>query len=173
MSSIAKNDVFVPVSAEKKYPEGAVEVISVSDAVVEYCSLGGGWIRKSSLTEFMTAFRFVPEEEKKQAPYKAGLFVIDDYFDPPLEGYTLGYRWNGWATPVFEKSQVFRMREVFNDITYDADTDTFTCDHGETVDDDCRYEQASGFDIYVNGEVKHVYGLGNGGWCWDDVTESS
>ena len=149
-------------------PEGLVSVIEFGETV-QCSSYGGGWAKALPKAAFLAEYREVHQDELAAIEHRAGFFAIDDYFEPPVPGYTTGIRWNGWATPVFEKDQIERIAAQFGDITYDEKRDVFIADNGPTVEDDCRYEEFAGQTIIVDGTTKHVYPIGSGAWTWEEV----
>lgn len=164
-----KGQVFVP--HDKKYPEEAIEVLSVEPSenekgpFVHFCSLGGGWQETTYCEDLMKAFRSVSRSEKLAAEPYATQIGIDDMFDPTLNGYTFGDRWNGWAKPFFEKEDAIRVMEVFKGIiTYDEDQQAFVVQFED--DDEPVIHKAQ--QIVVNGEVKTVFDIGAGNITWED-----
>ncbi|OLF82039.1 hypothetical protein AWH63_10900 [Marinobacter sp. C18] len=156
-------------------PNGMIIVSEITDTTVQFCSFGGGWVRKMTPQDLSDKYRKVEPEELKAIEYYAAEFDIEDYFgDRPAKGYTKGMRTNGWANPVFDQEGIDRIREVFGseEMSYDKDRDVLVIDLGDDVDDECRFEEYQGFDIYVDGQLKHVYPIGSGGgWTWDEVSK--
>lgn len=166
---ITAHEVFVP--AESRYPEGAVTVSEVTeDGIVRFNPMHGGWNCSLATSDFHKAFRRVSNDEMAAPGYRAGLFDIEDYFQPPLPGYTQGFLWNGWAVPCFEFDQVTRINEVLGDLTYDKDKDAFLF-YGDYPDEEP--EAFTGQDIVVDGETKRVYPVGAGFWCWSQEPDAS
>ena len=99
------------------------------------------------------------------------IFTIDG-FAPAYIGYTNGDRWNGWATPHFEKDEAFKVMADFNAdadrvMQYDEIYDQFF-----TLDiDTMELETWKGEDIQTDEGVKHLYGIGAYSWVWDDINE--
>lgn len=166
-----RSDIYAQKDA--KLPNGMIIVSEITDHEVKFCSFGGGWVRTMVPQSLYENYRRIEKEELKTIEYYPAEFDIEDYYgDRPAKGYTQGMRWNGWAMPVFDQEGIDRIREVFgsDEMSYDEKRDVLILDLGEDVDDECRFEEYEGFDIYVNGEIKHVYAIGSGSWVWDEVT---
>jgi len=54
------------------------------------------------------------------------------------------------------------------ELSYDKETDTFT--DAFDMHDPSDAEMYMGIDILVNDKPVHVYAIGSGSWCWDDIT---
>ena len=107
----------------------------------------------------------------------SGFFSIDG--GKTYLGYTAGQNWNGWACPYFTIDVAKQITDGASDdslrIRYDEERDSFFFfytdeeeyekEHGEI------YEPytCTGMDIMSNGEIVHVYDIGNGAWCWDEI----
>lgn len=99
-----------------------------------------------------------------------------DVAPPRFKGYSVsGNYWNGWECPAFEKEEAERILawakqldedsidDSANAYSYDVETDTFKyCDAAGDP-----YEESKGFDITVNGSVRHVYSIGAYAWIWN------
>ena len=99
------------------------------------------------------------------------IFTIDG-FAPAYIGYTDGDRWNGWATPYFEKSEAIRVMEDYNKNTespifYNEEYDTFY--HFGT--DNYSGEMWKGERYQTEEGIKILYGIGAYCWIWDDVND--
>lgn len=88
-------------------------------------------------------------------------------------------RWNGWATPAFEKSEADRLmahqQEVGGEeqdrITFDVERDAYVITNPAYGDDESL---AQGFDADcdvegVGGKTKHLYAIGGWSWTWMEV----
>ena len=162
-------EIYIP--KENTYPEGAVTIargVAQEPGFVKFAPMGGGFVYRMPEAEFESTFRKVAKNEINNVQFRAAEFNIDDVYEEPIPGYTTGTLWNGWAMPVFEKEAVMKLAQVGSDITFDEEKDTFIVDMGEDVDDDCRFEEYVGFDISFEGELKHVYAIGDG-WCWNEI----
>lgn len=89
--------------------------------------------------------------------------------DRPIEGWTDGTRWNGWATPRFEFSQAQRLVDEYNrhspeSAWYDPERDRFCFLLDGYEEPDC-YEAAA---IEVEGESIKVYAIGAWAWVWEE-----
>lgn len=94
-------------------------------------------------------------------------FAIEDgaYY----KGYENGKRWNGWACPLFEKSVADKICSIASDnetisIEYDKQKDTYSIKSLDNSFEDDFYE---GKDYEIDGQIKHLYPIGSGLWCWD------
>lgn len=97
--------------------------------------------------------------------WRRAKFDTEDYFQPPLTGYTNGQKWNGFDMPAFEKDEAKRIGEVFGDVIYDEAGDFFFSDMGYPEEEPERFD---GFDIVVDGETVRVYAIGAGFWTWTE-----
>lgn len=86
-----------------------------------------------------------------------------------FEGYCGPIRWNGWATPCFEKAEMLRIVQSFNTpdypIRFDEATQAVICYmQGEDDEDPEIYPKQS---LEFGGQTLEVWALGSGSWCWD------
>lgn len=106
---------------------------------------------------------------------------------PPYVGYTDDQHWNGWAVPYFEKAVADRMVADYTadgqfQAFYDAAADTyhFQMEAGvpfgkvvKTGSNGMHYydgwDSFRGVDVVVNGQKMHLYPIGAGYWCWEEV----
>lgn len=165
-TELSKDQFFVP-EKKGKYPGDAVQIIGLEGNDVKFFNQGGGWQQSLPKEKFLKIFREVTEDEKANPKPYESTFGIDDYFEPALEGYTLGDKWNGWAMPLFGKESAMRIAEQFGDMTYDEERDVFILNTQEYYPDEPN-EEFAGQDIMVNGETVRVYPIGAGFWTWDD-----
>ena len=98
------------------------------------------------------------------------IFTMECFSHPHI-GYTLGKRWNGWATPFFEIDEALKLMEEFNQCSedrmqYDEVYDQFTILHN-----DGEFEYWKGKNYNTNEGIKHLYGVGAYSWIWDDITK--
>lgn len=163
-------EIYIP--KENTYPTGAVMIARVGveqeEGYVKFAPMGGGPVWRMPESDFQEKFRKVSESEINNVQYRASKFNIDGAYDEPIPGYTTGRLWNGFAMPVFEEESALMLAEQGPDMTFDKERDTFVVDMGEEVDEECRYEEYKGFDIIFEGQVKHVYAIGDG-WVWDEI----
>ena len=99
------------------------------------------------------------------------LFTIDG-FKYAYIGYTDGDRWNGWATPYFEKDEAMEVMKAYNECTespmfYNEDYDTFY--HFGTEGN--SGEMWRGEKCKTAEGIKTLYGIGAYSWVWDDTNE--
>lgn len=160
---IEVNDIYVPKGSA--YPDGAILISATVSGGVSFHPIRGGWLRTLPVNEFQKHYRLTTEQEREQPAWREGAFEIDDYFEPPVRGYTQGFAWNGWAAPSFEYNEAKRIADQFGDITYDEAQDAW-------ILDDMDGEEPvlfTGSDIVVNGETKRVYAIGAGFWTWSEA----
>ena len=106
---------------------------------------------------------------------KAGHFDIDGQFGPLRGVHNPLHRWNGFATPYFPIDSVLRVKEVVEQeqdypqkFTIDDEGVWYWVeDYADEYDDPRGRLEAS---IEFDGVT--MYDIGNGGWCWDEVTET-
>lgn len=99
------------------------------------------------------------------------IFTIDG-FAPAYIGYTDGSRWNGWATPYFEKAEALAVMADYNKGTetpmfYNEEYDTFYHFGNDSYDG----EMWKGADYNTKDGIKHLYGIGAYCWVWDAVND--
>lgn len=179
---------------EGDYPKSAINVdkVDMIKNSVKFYDMGGGFLKSCSIDTFNERFREVTEQDKETQPYLAyfsidqwegepdhsiGMYKLKDYEGVAFKGYTHGYSWNGWATPCFEYETALylindmNMMEETDRARYDEESDSFIIKAYDYPEEDDP-EVYEGADIIVNGETKHVYGIGSGFWCWDTYKES-
>ncbi len=70
--------------------------------------------------------------------------------------------WNGFAIPYFEKEEAEKVaKNNSDDWSYDESSDEFSI----KLEND-EVEKVGGEDINIDGEKKHVYGIGARAWTW-------
>jgi hypothetical protein len=153
------------------YPKDSIEVDT--EAGTFYRS-GGGFVRNiADLKRFNEDFRPATEEELNyNPPFRKGRFSIEmmDEDKPFLcvDGYTMGFLWNGWAMPVFDKENAEKILKATDaKYRYDEATDTFSW----IVLDGEEEDSTQGSIIHVDGVPVKVYSIGAGSWTWDEVTD--
>jgi hypothetical protein len=96
-------------------------------------------------------------------------FYIDGYC-PPVEGKTLGERWNGWATPYFERPSADKIvsahRAFYGDIApghpsafYDEQTRAYNFY-------DPNAQEWDEWPLTVRDGVE-TWAIGAFAWCWE------
>jgi hypothetical protein len=119
----------------------------------------------------------VLEASKSIEKYHLEKFYFDEM--PSHIGYSSNNYWNGWAMPYFTKEVAFDVideivADGFSKAWYVEADDTFYIHlhQGDSTIDPEMVEWAEGKDILVNGELVHVYQLGDG-WTWntDEIEE--
>lgn len=128
---------------------------------------------------------YTQEEAKKIVwIYRKARFQIED--GEVFPGFTRGEHWNGWACPFFIYDVAVKIAEYYHPpvekgcqpeshwryeettdsfLFFSADDEAYDVEHGEIYEPyTCK-----GMDIVVNGENFHVYDIGMGAWCWDEV----
>lgn len=156
-------DIIVP--KDGKYPGDAMEVVDFGTGTLQASPIGGGFgvvLTDASMAHYQ--FRVVPEAERS-VPWQNGWFHLEE--SPYWPGFTKGYKWNGWATPMFEKAEGLKIMEYLkghsNDVAeYREATDSFFIKFRGNDDDDPGCE-AKGQDITLHdGRTVHVYPIGDG-----------
>lgn len=88
-----------------------------------------------------------------------------------FEGYSMGSSFNGWQCPFFPKAVADFINSSYDSKTsrmnYLDESDTFIVDY-----EDGTQSEYKGEDCLVNGEIKHLYPIGNFEWTWHLATES-
>ena len=99
---------------------------------------------------------------------KKAYFNIDngDYY----EGYHIPEnRWNGWATPKFEKNIADLIAHNFSTkdykINYDKENNCYII-----IDENNEVEKVEKLTINTKDGKKEVYDFGSVGWTWDSYT---
>lgn len=97
------------------------------------------------------------------------VFTIDG-FNGAFIGYTDNSRWNGWATPYFEKAEALEVMKEYNEcaespIFYNEEYDTFY--HFGT--DSFSGEMWRGENYATDDGIRHLYSIGAYSWIWDDA----
>lgn len=102
---------------------------------------------------------------------RKSVFTIGEYPKAYI-GYTKGDRWNGWATPRFEKEEALRVAEGFNEmaeypIQYDKVYDQFymlDLENAELI-------TWKGTDVHTDEGIKHLYDIGAYWWVWEEAND--
>lgn len=114
-------------------------------------------------------------ETSENHNYVADTFTIDD--ETEYTGYHVPTeRWNGWATPVFEKEVAMHIladtntpykwsAKLGNELFYDPEHDP----DGESGNE--QWTSAGPIKITVNGEQKEVYEIGPYNWTWSSSAD--
>ncbi len=78
-------------------------------------------------------------------------------------------RWNGWATPTFDRSEAERIVAWTNTPDGASDTETFSW-HGDRIVS--RYEDMGNVDVsYIDADADGRYPIGSFGWVWSEVED--
>lgn len=102
--------------------------------------------------------------------YRKGFFIMDDMTNP-VEGWTTGENWNGFATPLFEKEVADQIARLATWSAYIEEYDMYVYSDAHPLDaDDNQYVRfARGIDVTtVDGRTVHVYPIGES-WTWREV----
>lgn len=88
-----------------------------------------------------------------------------------FEGYTMGSSFNGWQCPYFPKSVADFIINAYDSsdsrMDYLDEKDTYIVRYK-----DGTKSEYTGTDCLVNGEIKHLYPMGNFEWTWHLATEN-
>lgn len=149
-----------------KYPAWAMRVHDITATHVQAAPIGGGMVHNIPKAQFDEKFRLV-EQDERNPPYKPALFVIEDGKSYP--GFHDGSVWNGWAMPYFERHVASQILADFKtNFNFVGAEDKFKyveqMGEGQPAPDD--WNEAIGVDIEVDGQKKHLYGVGAGFWIW-------
>jgi len=150
------------VRRDGEYPQDAWEVMSRTDGEVQMAPCGGGFVVRIPAESLEVQFRpYDPATDL--APFQA-VRVTGDWLPEgeTLPAYTRGERWNGWATPVFEKAAADRLAEL-GLVTRAAGLDAYI----ESADEGGPAQLFSAEQITVEGKDLTVYSIGTGFWCWE------
>lgn len=92
-----------------------------------------------------------------------------------FEGYTFGETWQGYACPMFERSEadrimVERLQKRFNESTrYGEATDTYSWEPAPRTLG--KGGSVTGLDIEFQGKTVHVYPVGAADWAWQQGSQ--
>lgn len=88
-----------------------------------------------------------------------------------FEGYSMGSSFNGWQCPYFPKSVADYIMTAYDSsesrMDYLDEKDAFVVRYK-----DGTVSEYMGTDCIVNGEIKHLYPIGNFEWTWRNATEN-
>jgi hypothetical protein len=70
------------------------------------------------------------------APFSAARFYLEGTVDHPVVGYTDGSRWNGWATPMFDRDTAMQVMRAVNDAN-EGEDDQIGISYDESRDHLC------------------------------------
>lgn len=140
------------------------------EGIVYFYAYGGGFRKKMSYDVFETVAEVVDEIPNVYVESWIGF-----EFTLPLKAYINPHnRWNGWAVPVFDKSQAkVLLEQVYGDYYYAEEVKNgYVLKAGEVYDD--IDEECTSFSenttIEVGGKEIVVNGF-HDGLCWDALTE--
>jgi hypothetical protein len=101
--------------------------------------------------------------------YKAS-FVLDGLVNQPIEGWTDGTTWNGWATPRFTYNTSLSIVKTYNarphkdageKAWYSPVSDTFCFANFDFPDEP---EEFAGAVLEIDEQPTKLYAIG--AWCW-------
>lgn len=102
--------------------------------------------------------------------YRKGFFIMDDMTNP-VEGWTIGENWNGFATPLFEKEVADQIARLATWGAYIEEYDMYVYSDAHPLDanDNRHVRFAKGLDITTtDGRKVHIYPIGDS-WTWREV----
>ena len=103
-------------------------------------------------------------------------FVMDSLPEMIFEGYSDGSDWNGWACPLFLKSEAERILAASeaNGFRwhYDREQDAFTV-RSDDDSEDSAPEIFAGTTVNINGNEIRLYGVGAYSWIWEETANES
>jgi hypothetical protein len=162
MSNVEKGQTWV--HHKYTYPQGAVEVLNVTDTHVEFSPAGGGFVYKGPIETFVGLHVLRPADAA-DPPWIAARFELESD-EGPWPGYWQGFRWNGWATPEFERDAVLAiLRAVEAEWTEEGDVFVLT-DNVNGEADPVRLEPRA---VIVDGRATQLYAFD--GWCFSVARE--
>jgi hypothetical protein len=139
----------------ERYPAGAVRVLVVEGDLVDFSPEGGGFVYQTPRVKFLSDFEPAPT---KAPEWQHGLFVIDG-IEGRFPGWTQGFRWNGWATPSFERATVHAICAAA-DIPWRDGSDQSITIYPDGAD---PMELLPAF-LECDGASRTLYAFD--GWCW-------
>jgi hypothetical protein len=151
--------------AGKLFSDAAGHFITVAEDsadAVKFSAQGGGFLRTMPREGFFKVFT-----PSQLPPFKAAKFGADwlpENF--PLEGFTNGQRWNGWAMPYFTKETGLRLMAEMPGLKFDEEANAFTSED-ENLDDEESLVTFPAETLDVDRVAVTVYAIGAGSWCWD------
>lgn len=168
MKALKKGDFFVPTGGS--YPADMWEVHD--DAGPDRLSIvpaSGGLVITVARSEIRRkGFRKVdPKTEPKQLR-RARFALGHDNYEKAHPGYTFGDLWNGFDCPYFDRASADSIMLDMPGMTYDSENDAYTIS-AEAL----GYEPEDEPEVFpaerIPGVDAPVYGIGRGGWCWEEV----
>lgn len=105
-------------------------------------------------------------------------FIIYDIYGEPIEGWSDGTRWNGWATPLFEHGAALSLVEQHNNLVplrpndrgkawYDGSNDQFC--FLLAGGDEIEYYRAC--ERKAGSQELTLYAIGAYYWTWEEYQE--
>ena len=116
------------------YPDGAVRVVECDNATVQFSFAGGGLVYNAPLATFLEKHERVPDPAP-EVPWMRAQFELDEA--GPWDGWHQGFRWNGWATPAFDKDTT---RQILTDVqaAFTESDEGFVFDESDGADEPVR-----------------------------------
>ena len=100
-------------------------------------------------------------------------FILEGLIDKPLEGWTEGKLWNGWATPYFTADTALHIVNSYNSrpdkavdekAWYEPSTDTFYFASSDFPNEPEEYHAS---EHVIEGQLKKLYAIGAWYWVWE------
>lgn len=121
----------------------------------------------------------IQDGDIEQAPLRKSKFIIYDVYPTPVEGWTDGTLWNGWATPYFEHDVAARIVDMHNDIKPFHPNDKGRAWYDNEADRFCFILEGTGGEVEsypshartINGRVLKLYPVGSWYWTWEEYKQ--
>lgn len=146
--------------------DGALfQISSIRKSMIQICRQGGGFNVNVYPDDF---FKVYKRQDKAPTirPFLTGL----DGFESCFVAYSNGYRWNGWARPMFEEAQILEIIQLFG-----GSEPVLRFNYAEDVVEEYDFNEdkwcrnaAQEVEVEVSEgefETKTLYSVGDG-WTW-------
>ena len=145
----------------RTYPDGAVRVLNVTDdGIVEFSPAGGGFVYRGPVDRFEAEFAR-RLDTADPPPWVEGRFALED--EGPWPGVWQRHRWNGWATPSFDKATVLAILASL-DAPYREDGAVILVDMGDGEEQVLEPRTET-----IDGVARVLYAFD--GWCFTEETD--
>ena len=144
-------------------------VVAVSGGTVKITPQGGGFVSNVNAVEFFKDCKPVTGDPE----YRPCIVSVDGV-ESMFRAYSNGYRWNGWAIPLFEKEQLLEIVALFKHSLCFGQAQYVK--FNEVLDASAWYDESE--EEWISGAVQEietadgdtveVYPLGDG-WCWNHI----
>jgi len=151
------------------------EIVQLDKNKLSVCNLGGGFVKSIDITDQ----KFLDDIDNGTIVFKLTIpfefekvKVFHDHWDDQfIYAYTTVQRWNGWAMPFVELSQIKKFNKIQKHNDCKEDTDLFKIisdDQISIIDFNDKEETIiDRQSIIVNGKTKKVFDISLG-WTWSE-----